>query len=378
MNKVLIVTKDLAEFNNYSRVADILVHVFIVAEGLSLERWHQKRWPISLFQPFIVGLPHEKLHEKSTLIRSDISPLNTIDMLRPDLIMTGLASPINLGEQFGIAANSRGIPLGYIEDLWGVHTRSTAKPDFICTLDAYGQSLIEKYYCGKTQSFATGAPADDVLLSVEPHHEVEAVVKKTPYTVLVAGQDHATTPLLAGLIPALEEIGNYTLIPRFHPKWLAVTEETIAKETDPEKKKIAEGIFAACNQWHAMLDSVKNGTVWWAPSHITTHQIMKSVPIVASIYSNALREAGILGAIPVSWTSNIGRDMMRKHLGGLEQYPLVQYGAVIEVETPEEFLYRVPRPGTSEYQATRDIINRRLQCDGKNTERVVQVIEQYL
>ncbi|MDO8600648.1 MAG: hypothetical protein Q7R73_03460 [bacterium] len=379
MEKILIVTKDIAEFNNYQSVADKLTNrynIFIVAEGLSLERWQQKRWPISLFPSFIVGSP--SLYEKSTLMRSDISPRNTINMLRPDLIMTGLASPINLGEEFGLAANEAGIPLGYIEDLWGVHTRSKAKPDFVCTVDAYGASLVEKYYNGKTKCFVTGAPSDDILLGVEAHPEVEAVVKKTPYTVLVAGQDHSTTPLLAGLLSFLEGRGNYTIIPRFHPKWLAVTEETVAAETDPVKKKTAEGIFSACNQWRSMLGAVKNGTVWWAPSHITTHQITKSVPYVVSIYSNVLREAGILGAVPVSWTSDIGREMMQKHMGGLERYPLVQYGAVIEVETPKDYLRCVPNPDTPEYRATRAIIKQQLRTDGKNTERVVQAIEQYL
>jgi hypothetical protein len=300
-------------------------------------------------------------------------------MMNPDLVLTGLASPINLGEAFGLAANKLGIPLGYVEDIWGVHTRSKAIPDFICSSDAYGVSLAQKHYKDfVVDSFATGAPADDALLRVTTHPEVEAIVQKTPYTVLVAGQDHSTTPLLAGLITALEEIGNYTIIPRFHPKWLAITKETVAKETDPEKKKTAEGIFDACNQWRTMLASVKNGTVWWAPLHITTHQIMKSVPYVASIYSNVLREAGILGAVPVSWTSDIGREMMRKHIGGLEQYPLVRYNAVIEIETPTDWLRRVPLIATAEYHTARATIARQLVTDGKNTERVVQAIVQHL
>lgn len=375
-------TKDIAEFNNYHRVADGLskngLRVGIIPEGLSAERWYKKGAERRTSHQLLWQPPAEEMLEQNTLMRHDLVPGLLLSFIEPDIVLTGLASPINLGEKFGLAANALGIPLGYIEDLWGVHTRSTAIPNFVCTLDAYGQSLVEKYYGGKVRSFATGAPADDALLSVEPHPEVEMVVKKTPYTVLVAGQDHSTTPLLAGLIPALEEIGNYTIIPRFHPKWLAVSEETIARETDSEKKKTAERIFAACNQWRAMLDSVKNGAVWWAPSHITTHQIMKSVPYTVSIYSNVLREAGILGSIPVSWTSDIGRDMMRKHLGGLEQYPLVQYDAVFEIETPKEFLDHIPLPETPWYRATRGIISQKLRCDGKNTERVVQVIERYL
>lgn len=243
MKKVLIVTKDIAEFNNYQGITRELTMkgrgVIIIPEGLSATRWHERaqEWRTDGSMRIIWGLPPEELREKNTLMRHDIIPQVALALLRPDIVMTGLASPINLGEKFGLAANALDIPLGFVEDLWGVHTRSTAKPNFVCTLDAYGQSLIEKYYGGTVQSFVTGAPADDALLSVEPHPEVEAVVKKTPYTVLIAGQDHATTPLLAGLISALEEIGNYTIIPRFHPKWLAVTEETIARESDPEKKK---------------------------------------------------------------------------------------------------------------------------------------------
>lgn len=345
-----------------------------------MERWHKKEWGSEGIIPFLAASPayFGGTHEPGTLMRRDIDALRISEAMRPDLIMTELASPINLGESFGLAANTLGIPLGYIEDLWGVHTRSKAKPTFVCTPDEYGISLINKYYGDGVAVFATGAPADDALLGVTPHPDVETVVKKTPYTILVAGQDHSTTPLLAGLLPALEEIGNYTIIPRFHPKWLAVTEATIAAEADPEKKRTAEGILAACNQWREMLGAVKNGTVWWAPKEITTHQIMKSVPYVVSIYSNVLREAGILGAVPVSWTSDVGRDMMRKHMGGLEQYPLVRFGAVLEVETSEQWLRKVPHPKTPEYRATRAVINLAVKPDGKNTERVVEVIERYL
>lgn len=380
MAKILMVTKDIAEFNNFHPIADKLStrehRVAVIPEGLSMQKWNEKKSLPNGFAPFIWGEPAEVMRDANTLMRHDIPPETILRLIEPDLVITGLASPINLGEQFGRAANALDIPLGYIEDTWGVHTRSKAKPTFVCTVDEYGASLARNHYendfGGKCVAiFITGAPADDALLNVKPHPEVEAVVQKTPYAVLVAGQDHATTPMLQGLIHALEAIGNYTLIPRFHPKWLAVTQKTIAKETDPEKKRAAEGIFAACNQWREMLATVKNGKVWWAPAEITTHQIMKSVPYVVSIYSNVLREAGILGALPVSWTSDIGRDMMRQHMGGLKQYPLVESGLVMEVETPTDWWRRVPQ------SVDRVHISKLFNADGKNTERVVKVMERY-
>src|SRR5882724_9482338 len=130
----------MAEFNIYQPVAELLKklghQVSIVAEGLSMDMWMKAGWEIAS------GMPDEGECEPGTKIRHDIDPKKTIERLKPNVIMTGLADPIHLGQLFGLGANRLGIRLGFVEDLWFSHRRSTALPSFVCTLDAYGQRAI--------------------------------------------------------------------------------------------------------------------------------------------------------------------------------------------------------------------------------------------
>lgn len=184
--------------------------------------------------------------------------------------------------------------------------------------------------------------------------------------VVALGQDESTTPMLEGLVEALERAGNYILIPRFHPKWM----------TDPSKAE-------HCQRWHSILDRAKNGTVIWLNSE-NTQEVMSLAHHVVSIYSTGLVEAAILGTVPVVWSSPLGREKMAESLGGLTRFPLVETGAAIEVSSPEEYLERVPKYygyGVAEHGHSNDpyveqvrLSQARVPSDGKNTERVVQAI----
>lgn len=355
MAKILVVTKDIAEFLIYKPVVDLLRTgghmVTVVAEGLSLGKW------IEAGEEVYKGRPDPIYHNAQTGCRYDLEEFLVLDEIKPDSVLTGLGAPINLGERFGIAANKRGIRLGYVEDMWCVHTRSNAVPDFVCTLDPFGRQKIGQYLLYQTRMprvYTTGSPAWDRLASVQPDKFVSIASALHDLTVLLAGQDESTTPVIDGLVEALDKLTDQgkrvLLIPRLHPKFLA--------REDLQKVWLSSVNKARCN-------------VLWAGPQVSTVQLMLSADFTVSTYSNALVEAALLGSIPVSWVSNVGLEKMAEALGGLAQFPLVGYGCAAEVNTAEEFLAI-----TSERRdQTHTRCGEELRNDGQNAARVVAAIE---
>ncbi|MDO8590904.1 MAG: hypothetical protein Q7R65_02910 [bacterium] len=358
---ILIVTKDVAEYLIYSVLASALRSrghkVTVVAEGLSLDKW------LGEGEEIFFGRPKEAFCNQKTRFRNNLSPSKILKMIRPDLVLTGLGAPINLGEKFGIVANIQSIKLGYITDVWGVETRSQAMPNFICTLDTVGEKLIKSHkwyrFC-PPRVYVTGSPAMDRLTSVKPDEYVSTVAARYDLSVLLVGQDESTTPVIEGLLEALGKLTaagkRPLLIPRLHPKFLA--------REDLQRIWLVALTKAPC-------DVLWFGNMFGFVPIVSTTQLMCSADITVSTYSNALIEAAALGSTSVSWVSDVGREKMRGALGGLERFPLVDYGCAVEVSTANEFIAI-----TSEQ---RDMVCARCKevfpNDGKNIERVVAAIE---
>ena len=384
MRPVLIVTKDQSEFNQYQPVLRELashgIPVCIVAEAISLDKWTAAGHEV------IGGKPKEGFFDHNTGMRRDLDPAKIIAKLNPRVVMIGLAQPINLGEKFAVAVaehnrQAKGdlekIVTGFVEDLWGVHGRASVAPDFICTLDELGVGRIRaKPKYAATHVFATGNPAMDSLLVLKADRRVSLIAADYQYVVLAAGQDYSTTPMLEGLVAALDRVGNYLLFIRLHPKWSRVTSKTVESEEDPRKHAQAEKQLAAGNYWRHLVFSAKKGDVMLVRSDVSTQQIMLSSHAVVSIFSNTLLESAILGRIPVSWTSDIGREMMAQELDGTTRYPLCNYGSAIEVETPEDYLSRVPEFNSADHQKMTAITRERFKS-GKSAEAVANIICSY-
>ncbi len=331
--------------------------VVVIAEGLSLEKW------ISQGEPVFGGKPAEGNFDPTTGFRLDLEPEVVLDYLKPNLVLTGMGGPINLGQSFGLAANKMGIKLGYVLDLWGVYAQSSAIPDFICTIDPLGKDLIlgHKPYREKTpRIYITGSPLLDYLVNVERNRWLQGLsAEHRGPVIFMVGQDEPTTPMIEGLLSVIQEFdSNSLIIPRLHPKISA---------TMPDLD----------NAWRTALTKAPC-KVLWLPPDITTQQIMIDAHYTVSIFSNAILEAAILGSCTVSWNSAQGREKMRKSLGGLESFPSVMYGCTLEVNSPQEFLTKVPRIGTMAYD---DII---LKCkktfpnNGKNAEDAADAIQSEL
>ncbi len=370
--KILIVTKDKMEFQMYDPVARGLeshgYEVIVVAEGLSMEMW------VKSGRRILGGLPKEGDFDPNTKVRTDIGSHEALSLLKPDIVMTGLGHPIHLGEKFGLAANSARTKLGYVEDLWGVHNRSMAMPQFVCATDDYGMKQIRGctrytnallgdeydhlYQNRSPKVYVTGSPAMDALQRVVPDPETKLIIGRN-YTnsrvILIGGQDESTTPLIQGLVEASRKHEGWLIIPRFHPKWVS----------DPSKTAIRD-------EWITCLYQMERShRVLWTPPSIDMRSLMLLADEVISIYSNCLIEAVALGAVPISWTSDIGRQKMEEGLG-VTTFPSVTLGAAREVRTPEEYL------SLGSFSFGREQAREKLGLDGHATKRVVGAIMQEL
>lgn len=355
---IFVVTKDIAEFLIYSVLVLALRArghtVRVLAEGLSRERWVKSGEVL-----------YGGNNPPDSDLETDLNPLEILSSVQPDLVLVGLGAPINWAEKFGLVANQRGIKLGFVEDVWGVHSRSTAVPDFVCTLDSFGRQMVERNDQYKAARFPrvyiTGSPAWDELNGLVAGNvgdEIYDFLHGGLPVILFAGQDESTTPALAGLVDALEQRGtSYILLPRLHPKFASRDDCVVP--------------------WLKTLAGVKKGHVLWVGSDkATTRQLIALSQVTVSIYSNALVEAALLGSLPVSWNSAVGREKMSAALGGLAQFPLVGLDCAVEVKSADEFLSRVPFDFTSAaYHEYLDRCRATFPNDGKNTDRVVRAIE---
>mgnify|MGYP001583626682 CR=1 FL=1 len=384
MSGLLMVTKDAAMFNNFKPVADALckknVQFSVVAEGVSMKMWQDAGYQI------YGGLPQGGTYDPNTLIRHDINPEYVLEELRPQCVFVGLSRPLSLEEKFALAVENHNsfpgakrIYLGYIEDLWAAHMRTRANLDFICALDKFGAEHVRKLR-PSTKVFITGTPSTDFLVQIQPNSAVGSMVGEFSHAVLLLGQDESTTPMIEGLLAALESRGDYILIPRFHPKRLLVSEATIAAERDQQKREEAQKLLTNFNYWRGLLSGVKRGCVLWVGMEVATmHELMLSSHVVVSTSSTTtLRDAAILNRVAVWWYSDLGVESLKKESRGeVDRYPLVNEGCIVEVATPQEYLDSVPAYGSEKYRKIQEVQRRKLGGGGA-TEKVVDAIMSYL
>lgn len=319
MAKILVVTKDIAEFLVFHPVVALLREAgheaLVLAEGLSLSRWLEAGEQVLCGKP-----PEEKVDRNGC--RYDVAAESFLRTLQPDMVLTGLGAPINLGQSFGLAANALGITLGYVVDIWGAHIRSLAVPDFVCTLDLFQKELIESYgpYHGALPAVAvyiTGSPAMDRLAAMRVQEDplLSFLEHVSRPVVFFAGQDESTTPALEIVVDGLNALKDgYILIPRFHPKFASRLE--------------------LVSEWEAALRRAE-GVVLRMPARFRSEELAAVSDYVVSVYSSVLLEAALLGVLPVSIPSRLGRQKMREAIG-FERFPLVEYGCAIEVFSADE------------------------------------------
>ncbi len=331
--KILVVTKDIGGFNVACPVTEKLKdsnELVIAAEGLSLAKWKESGYAVIETEP-------------------------DLESLKPDLVVCTAGSPINLENKVASRAKESGILLMLLEDVWGVHRRIDAAPDYICTPDKMAKQMITanpKY--AQTSTFVTGSPAFDHLVRyssmsvVKEREKLNLPLDKR--IILFSGPGFANDTL--EIMEALEQVlaqSDVLLISRLHPK---------LKILDSEGWDKCEEIISGAGS-KAIL----------RPSADMDDLIFVS-DFVISTFSITLIKAVYLRKIPISFVSDGIRENMAREINSI-RFPLVESGCAYEAEDADDII---------------DIINRRkhpvvpknqelgFNLDGRNADRIVRVI----
>ncbi len=312
--KILFVSKDMGGGNVLVPVAEVMrdeCELVVISEGLSARAWKKAG-----FELYFQGTADYR-DEPFALNASRV-----IDKVKPDIVVVGLGSPINLEKNFAEAANVHGIPLVWIEDFWGGSFRNTASPSMIFTLDHIGEDVIRRIpRFEKAPVSISGNLALNALQNFAIPEDLATRMKelKKP-TVLLAGGGTSTSSVIRVVVESLKGTpGDWTLIPRLHPKW--------AERADSGGKTYGE-------IWRELLFELGDKVVEVATPNADALAMLCDMTV--SPFSTLLLPSVVAKKIPVSIrTPEMIKDMSGQN--GLTRYPLVEAGAVLEISYPVSF-----------------------------------------
>lgn len=283
--------------------------VTIIGEGLASAIF-QKRG-LSLYFKGSVNF----LEEPFTL-----DTMAVIKKINPDILICTNGNPINLEEQFGLAANTCGIPLVSLEDFWGSFVRSKARPDVILTVDEYSKSLALKDHPNARIAVVgnPGVIGKDELSSINTHllDHLKGNSAKKIFTYI--GGDYTTTiEQLDLLIKCLEITSiSWLLAVRFHPKWV----------------KFVEASGRSYGEiWNEALSPVKEKII--VCDDLSTLEVVVNSDLVLSSYSTLLTTAVISGKPVITlFTPSVKKSLKKESV--VDKVPLVTLGYAYEVKEP--------------------------------------------
>lgn len=311
MSVILFITKDKGGFNAahpYALALKTAGHIVrIVAEGLSAEMWEQHGW---------------QLHFKGTVnFLKEPNACNSEGILakiNPDVVVTTLGAPIHLESQFSKTANTLGIPLIWVEDVWGAHVRSDATPELIFCFDKIGEEIIQrKIRFNNThvkivgdfgfETFKNLAKIPNAVAS-----EVARLKQSYKYLIHLGGQGLFTSDMISILKDSVAlTLAPCGVIPRLHPKY---------KDTEHMA------------QWQELLDSFPPGVIADIPG-ASSDQLAVLCDITWSTFGTGMRYAAYYEKMVVSVMTSASHAAMVRETG-LDEYPLVTVGAAVEVRKP--------------------------------------------
>lgn len=309
---VLCITKDKGGFNaaypNTQALRNAGHTVHVVAEGLSTEMWESQGYP--LYSKGAVDLKRTPWEYYVELILTE---------LKPDVVIATLGVPINLEARFSEAANRLKIPLIWIEDVWGAHIRSNANPELILCFDKIGAGIIARkkgcFLNTKVEvvgDFGLDTMKNFAKISEEIKQEVYRLKQTFKYLVHLGGQGPFTSDMISVLKESIAKTQEpCAVIPRLHPKYKG-TEHIV--------------------RWQELLDSFPTNTVVDITG-ASSDQLAVLCDITWSTFGTGLRYAAYYENMVVSILTPATQAGMIEQTG-LAEYPLVTFGAAIEIREP--------------------------------------------
>lgn len=320
---LLIVSKDMGGAHVGIPLANLAqkagYNVMLVAEGLAASKYEDAGF---------------KLYFKGAANFSrgcfSLDARGVIKKLKPAVIITTLGVPINLEESFGLAANNLGIPLIFLEDYWGVHIRSKAKPNLVLSIDEIAAESARSRFNSATQIAVVGNYTINNSLGLEIPNElrekIKVLRKKFGQVLVFTAGGAPTSEQILLLTECLKKTSDWVLIPRFHPKSVNLI--------GPSGKTFGE-------EWRGLLEEFGERVVYIESK--TTEPLVALADATLSGYSTLLTTALVFGHSAVSIATAGVRETMKNETG-FTSHPLVEIGLVKEVTEPCNLINCLGKP----------------------------------
>ncbi len=195
-------------------------------EGLAMARYEALGFPVREAPNFAgcvdfrVPTPEERERGADTFDAAEY-----LERVNPDIIVTGLGSPINIQRHIAAVATRRKIPLVVCEDFWakspGHLNPKLVSPYRILTVDEYSVALNKRAFPNARQYIVGNPGVKDVAVPDEVLRQMNALRAEfgKVYVYAGAGPD-STTAELDLLLKCLKKTPeDWCLVPRFHPKY---------------------------------------------------------------------------------------------------------------------------------------------------------------
>jgi len=315
--KILFVSKDMGGANVSIPLIKLAqksgYSVEIVAEGLAVSKYEESRL---------------KPYSSEGHLNSDAKKV--IEKLKPEIVITTLGVPINLEQDYGLAANDLGIPLVFLEDYWGAHVRSQAAPDLILSIDEKAAEIARSRFNSAAKVVTIGNYAVNNALSLEIPDGVRETIKGLrnrfgPVLLFTAGGVHVSDQILL-LAACLKNTPNWVLVPRFHPKSVNLI--------GPSGKTFGE-------EWQGLLKEFGEKVVYLQSEPIGP--LVALADATLSDFSTLLTIALASGRSAVSIATAGVRETMKNETS-FTSHPLVETGLVKEITRPCDLTGYLARP----------------------------------
>lgn len=300
----------------------------IVAEALSLEVWDKEGRAVSYQGP-------REFNPKDPW-KTDIGRI--FGRERPDLLLVGLSSPINLEREFMAEARHLSIPIVGIDDNWNAFRRSPVVADCYLTVDQLGSELISSDPCYATAAVEViGDMAADNTVSPEVEEFLGAFEHAKMSVVILATQKWAvSTDILEiglqSLVMSAERMGSFVVIPRIHPGASA-----------DDGKKWEKLIDSYAEKLHGSLIRLQNYSNFkWNSDHLSAR-----APITIAATGTGLRAAAYNRRMPVLVNTPQLVQWLKSESGGDSLHPLSRLGAGLTLTEPCDLFARIENEGGS-------------------------------
>ena len=320
---LLLVSKDMGGANVGIPLAQEAIKagykIAVIAEGLAAGKYEDAGF---------------RLYFKGTTDFSEesfsLDAMGVVERLKPAVVVTTLSVPINLEQSFGFAANNFRIPLVFLEDFWGVHLRSQAKPDLVLSIDQVGADLVYRKYGSLTRTKIVGNYTVNRIRELKIPEETREVVKRLrnmfdKVFVFAAGGAHVSEQIQL-LKKCLRQTSDGVLIPRFHPKSVNLTA--------PSGKTFGE-------EWRELLKEFGDRVAYLESQ--ATEPLVALADVTFSDFSTLLTTALVFKHQAVSIATPMVRQTMMNEVG-FTTHPLVGVGLVKEVGEPRDLSEFVKEP----------------------------------